>query len=89
MLLINPWDILNFFQFSSEKMEKRACNHLFWSPSGQFIVMAGLTTMSGALEFIDTNDFTSMNLTDHYQTSDVEWDPTGRYVSFLHLNFQF
>ncbi|KAL7288389.1 hypothetical protein TKK_0017480 [Trichogramma kaykai] len=63
-----------------KKLEKRACNHLFWSPSGQFIVMAGLTTMSGALEFVDTNDFTSMNLTDHYQTSDVEWDPTGRYV---------
>ncbi|OXU26201.1 hypothetical protein TSAR_010084 [Trichomalopsis sarcophagae] len=63
-----------------KKLEKKACNHLFWSPSGQFIVLAGLTTMSGALEFIDTNDFTIMNLTDHYQTSDVEWDPTGRYV---------
>ncbi|XP_011498180.1 PREDICTED: eukaryotic translation initiation factor 3 subunit B [Ceratosolen solmsi marchali] len=63
-----------------KKLEKKACNHLFWSPSGQFIVLAGLTTMSGALEFIDTNDFTVMNLTDHYQTSDVEWDPTGRYV---------
>jgi len=34
--------------------------------------------MAGALEFIDTNDFTIMNATDHYQTSDVEWDPTGR-----------
>lgn len=34
--------------------------------------------MAGALEFIDTNDFTIMNSTDHYQTSDVEWDPTGR-----------
>lgn len=63
-----------------KKLEKKACNHLFWSPAGQFIVLAGLTTMAGALEFIDTNDFTIMNTTDHYQTSDVEWDPTGRYV---------
>ena len=63
-----------------KRLEKKACNHLFWSPSGQFIVLAGLTTMAGALEFIDTNDFTIMNSTDHYQTSDVEWDPTGRYV---------
>ncbi|XP_008551694.1 eukaryotic translation initiation factor 3 subunit B [Microplitis demolitor] len=63
-----------------KKLEKKACNHLFWSPAGQFIVLAGLTTMAGALEFIDTNDFTIMNSTDHYQTSDVEWDPTGRYV---------
>lgn len=36
--------------------------------------------MSGVLEFVDTNDFTSMNVTDHYTCSDVEWDPTGRYV---------
>lgn len=63
-----------------KKLEKKACNHLFWSPAGQFVVLAGLTTMAGALEFIDTNDFTIMNSTDHYQMSDVEWDPTGRYV---------
>lgn len=66
-----------FSQFL-EKLEKRACNHLFWSPNGQFIVLAGLGSMSGALEFVDTNEFTIMNLTDHYQCSDVEWDPTGR-----------
>lgn len=63
-----------------KKFEKKACNHLFWSPSGQFIVLAGLGNMGGALEFVDTNDFTIMNTTDHYETSDVEWDPTGRYV---------
>lgn len=63
-----------------KKFEKKACNHLFWSPSGQFIVLSGLGNMGGALEFIDTNEFLTMNTTDHYQTSDVEWDPTGRYV---------
>lgn len=64
----------------SERLEKRNCNHVFWAPTGQFIVLAGLRNMSGALEFIDTNDFISMNTTDHYSCSDVEWDPTGRYV---------
>lgn len=63
-----------------KKLEKKACNHLFWSPSGQFIVLAGLGNMGGALEFIDTNDFVIMNTTDHFQISDVDWDPTGRYV---------
>lgn len=63
-----------------KKFEKKACNHLFWSPSGQFIVLAGLGNMGGALEFIDTNEFLVMNTTDHFQISDVEWDPTGRYV---------
>ena len=26
----------------SEVLEKRTANHLFWSPNGQFIVLAGL-----------------------------------------------
>merc|ERR1712098_324134 len=36
--------------------------------------------MNGALEFIDTSDFTSMGVGEHFQCTDVEWDPTGRYV---------
>lgn len=63
-----------------KKFERKQCNHLFWSPSGQFIVLAGLRTMNGTLEFIDTADFTVMNQNDHFMASDVEWDPTGRYV---------
>lgn len=63
-----------------KKLEKRACNHLFWSPNGQFIVLAGLGSTGGSLEFVDTNEFLVMNTSDHFQMSDVEWDPTGRYV---------
>jgi len=36
--------------------------------------------MNGVLEFIDTNDFTVMNSGDHFMCTDIEWDPTGRYV---------
>lgn len=62
-----------------KKMEKKMCTHLFWSPRGQFIVLANLTV--GTFEFIDTNnDFALMNSGDHFRASDVEWDPTGRYV---------
>lgn len=60
--------------------EKRQANHLFWSPCGQFIVLAGLRSMNGILEFIDTNDMTVMAQTEHFMATDVEWDPTGRYV---------
>nr|CAI5869782.1 unnamed protein product [Callosobruchus analis] len=64
-----------------KKLEKRACNHLFWSPGGRFIVLAGLgSNGGGSLEFVDAHDFLVMNATDHFQMSDVEWDPTGRYV---------
>ncbi|KAF7265760.1 hypothetical protein GWI33_020840 [Rhynchophorus ferrugineus] len=63
-----------------KQFEKRSCTNLFWSPSGQYIVLAGLGANGGSLEFIDTNEFLVMNTTDHFQMSDVEWDPTGRYV---------
>lgn len=63
-----------------KKFERKQCNHIFWSPNGQFIVLAGLRTMNGTLEFVDTADFTVMNQNDHFMASDVEWDPTGRYV---------
>lgn len=60
--------------------ERRTANHLFWSPTGQFIVLAGLRNMNGVLEFIDTADMTLMAQTEHFMATDVEWDPTGRYV---------
>lgn len=37
-------------------------------------------SMNGALAFVDTSDCTMMNIAEHYMASDVEWDPTGRYV---------
>lgn len=72
-------NINSSFVFLPERLEKRMCNTLFWSPAGQFIVLADLRN-NGVLEFVDTSDFTVMNQTEHYRVSDVEWDPTGRYV---------
>jgi len=63
-----------------KKYERKTANHLFWSPTGQFIVLAGLRHMNGQLEFIDTSDFTTMNSGEHFMCTDIEWDPTGRYV---------
>ncbi|WAQ97470.1 EIF3B-like protein [Mya arenaria] len=60
--------------------ERRTANHLFWSPTGQFIVLAGLRNLNGVFEFIDSADMTVMAQTEHFMATDVEWDPTGRYV---------
>lgn len=62
-----------------KKMEKKISTHLFWSPRGQFIVLAN--TQMGSFEFVDTNDFVMMNSGDHYRAASVEWDPTGRFVT--------
>ncbi|KAG8197535.1 hypothetical protein JTE90_007271 [Oedothorax gibbosus] len=64
-----------------KKFERKQCNRLFWSPNGQFIVLAGLRSMSGRLEFVDTSDFTIMAQNEHFMATDIEWDPTGRYVA--------
>jgi len=63
-----------------KKYERKTANHLFWSPTGQFIILAGLRSMNGVLEFVDTSDFTAMGGGEHFMCTDVEWDPTGRYV---------
>merc|ERR1711988_1707920 len=43
-----------------KKYERKTANHIFWAPTGQFVVLAGLRSMNGVLEFVDTSDFTSM-----------------------------
>ena len=43
--------------------------------------------MNGVLEFIDTSDFTTMGLGEHFMCTDVEWDPTGRYVQYSTVQY--
>lgn len=38
-------------------------------------------SMNGVLEFVDTQDMTVMAQTEHFMATDVEWDPTGRFVT--------
>lgn len=49
----------------------------WWALSGRAVCVR---SMNGALAFVDTSDCTVMNIAEHYMASDVEWDPTGRYV---------
>ncbi|XP_058950716.2 eukaryotic translation initiation factor 3 subunit B-like [Pocillopora verrucosa] len=61
--------------------DKKQVNSIFWSPNGQFCILAGLRNMNGVLEFYDTSDVVCMNQAEHFMATDVEWDPTGRYVA--------
>ncbi|KAK4192367.1 Eukaryotic translation initiation factor 3 subunit B [Podospora australis] len=77
-------------------LEKKNSNAIYWSPKGRFVVIATVhNQQSSELEFYDLDfegekpeaekDFTAnlqlMNTADHYGVTDIEWDPSGRYVA--------
>ncbi|KAF4460579.1 eukaryotic translation initiation factor 3 subunit B [Fusarium albosuccineum] len=77
-------------------LEKKNHNAIYWSPRGRFVVMATIAnTQSSDLDFFDldfegekpeaekdlTANLQHMNTGDHYGVTDVEWDPSGRYVA--------
>ncbi|XP_058742411.1 eukaryotic translation initiation factor 3 subunit B-like [Vicia villosa] len=63
-------------------LKGKQANALFWSPAGRFIVFAGLRGFSGPLEFYNVDELEIMASTsDHLMATDVEWDPSGRYVA--------
>ncbi|KAG5440284.1 hypothetical protein PCANB_001854 [Pneumocystis canis] len=75
--------------------DKKTCNGLYWAPNGRFIVVATLGNATNFdLEFWDLNfegekrdadkdlnaNLQLMGTTEHYGVTDIEWDPSGRYV---------
>ena len=48
---------------------------------GKFLVLGGLKAMNGQLEFISADDFETLNAAEHFMCTNVEWDPTGRFVA--------
>ncbi|KAB5522155.1 eukaryotic translation initiation factor 3 subunit B [Coniochaeta sp. 2T2.1] len=77
-------------------LDKKNSNALYWSPKGRFVVVATVAnTQSSDLDFFDLDfegekpesdkDLTAnlqlMNTADHYGVTDVEWDPSGRFVA--------
>lgn len=48
---------------------------------GKYLVVAGLKGLNGQLEFISAEDMEVLNAAEHFLASELEWDPTGRYVA--------
>ncbi|KAL1975463.1 hypothetical protein VTN31DRAFT_3855 [Thermomyces dupontii] len=76
-------------------IEKKTSNAIYWSPKGRFVVVATVHSQSNFdLDFWDLDyegekpedqkdlaaNLQLMKTTEHYGVTDVEWDPTGRYV---------
>lgn len=77
-------------------LDKKNSNAIYWAPRGRFVVVATIAnTQSSDLDFFDLDfegekpesdkDLTAnlqlMNTADHYGVTDVEWDPSGRFVA--------
>ncbi|EFW99689.1 eukaryotic translation initiation factor 3 subunit [Grosmannia clavigera kw1407] len=77
-------------------LEKKNSNAIYWSPKGRFVVIATVHSQQASeLEFFDLDfegekpeaekDLTAnlqlMNVAEHYGVTDVEWDPSGRFVA--------
>lgn len=59
----------------------KPCSHLYWSPHGNNIVLAGLGEINGVLEFWDTDEKQSITVQEHFKCTHIEWDPSGRVVA--------
>ncbi|XP_050268199.1 eukaryotic translation initiation factor 3 subunit B-like [Quercus robur] len=87
----NPRPDISFYSMRSanntEKVKKlitlkgKQANALFWSPTGRFIILAGLKGFNGQLEFYNVDELETMATAEHFMATDIEWDPTGRYVA--------
>ena len=55
-------------------IETRQASRLFWSPMGNFLVVAGLDNINGQLEFWDTDNEQSMSTQEHFMCNQICWD---------------
>jgi translation initiation factor 3 subunit B len=62
-------------------LANKSVNGLHWSPAGRNIVLSGLRALNGQLEFFNVDEFETMAAAEHFMATDVDWDPTGRYVA--------
>ncbi|KAL2215031.1 eukaryotic translation initiation factor 3 subunit B [Thermoascus aurantiacus ATCC 26904] len=76
-------------------IEKKTSNAIYWSPKGRFVVVATVHSQQHFdLDFWDLDfegekpesekdlaaNLQLMKTIEHYGVTDIEWDPTGRYV---------
>ena len=78
-----------------DTLKDKNINSIFWSPKGRHFVLANVRlTISCSLEFFDAEfvplkseinkekvktEIRSLCSTEHYDLSECQWDPTGRF----------
>ena len=78
-----------------KSIEKKNSNGIYWSPKGRFVVVGTVAVQQHFdIDFYDLDyegekpaeaqdlaaNLMLMNSSEHYGLTDIDWDPTGRYV---------
>ena len=58
----------------------RTISSCHWSPAGRNILLAGLDSNTGTLEFFNVDDMATLRTQAHFLCNNVAWDQTGRFV---------
>lgn len=61
-------------------IEKKPLNKSFWSPAGGIVLLAGVKSLNGTLEWYEAESLERIGTGEHFMITDISWDPTGRYV---------
>lgn len=76
-------------------VDKKTSNGIYWSPKGRFVIVATVHSQTSFdMDFWDMDfegekneaekdlaaNLQLMNTAEHYGVTDIDWDPTGRYV---------
>ncbi|MCL7043386.1 hypothetical protein MKW94_015473 [Papaver nudicaule] len=78
---------ISFYSMRTGRVSKlttlkgKNANALYWSPTGRFILLAGLRHLNGQLEFYNVDELETMSTGEHFNATEIKWDPTGRYVA--------
>lgn len=61
--------------------EKKVYNKIFWSPQGNYMVIANFESPQGDLDFFDCDEKLSYRQSSHFLCNGVKWDTSGRVVA--------
>jgi len=61
-------------------LEKKGVNEVRWSPRGNSLILAGLRNLNGYLEWWNVDQMEMVQQDEHFMATDIDWDPTGRFV---------
>jgi len=64
-------------------LEKKPSSHLSWSPQQGILLLCDLMTSNGSVEFYDVESKTTLETVQHFNTTSIQWDPSGRFVALV------